>query len=95
MKIKLVLSLVLALLVFTFITQNAEMASVTFLAWSIEISIVLLVFIILGAGIVIGWSLNSYFRFVRNRKRAKILDNEVMSQPMQDVAARGDKDKHE
>ena len=69
MKIKLGISLVLAFLVFLFISQNVEIVRVEFLAWSVEMSLVLLAFIMLGAGIIIGWLLNSYLRFVRNRKQ--------------------------
>lgn len=68
MKIKLGVSLVLAFLAFVFITQNTETVQVRFVAWSIEMSLVLLVFIMLGSGVIIGWLLNSYFRFLRNRK---------------------------
>ncbi len=78
MKVKLVTSLVLALLAFVFITQNTDVVMVNFLSWSVEISIVLLVFIMLGVGIIIGWSLNSYLRFVRNRKRTKGQGNTEM-----------------
>ena len=75
MKIKLGISLVLAFLAFVFISQNAETVRVEFLAWSIEMSLVLLAFILLGAGIIIGWLLNSYLRFVRNRKQVNIQKN--------------------
>ena len=71
MKVKLSISIVLALLAFIFISQNAETVRVDFLAWSVEMSLVLLVFIILGTGVIIGWSLSSYLRFVRNRKQVK------------------------
>ena len=69
MKIKLWISLVLAFLAFIFITQNTEAVNVRFLAWSAEMSLVLLVFIMLGAGVIIGWLLNSYIRYTGNRKR--------------------------
>ena len=91
MKTKLVLSLVLALLVFTFITQNAETVRVAFLAWSIEISIVVLVFIILGIGVIIGWSLSSYLRFVSHRKRSQVQDHKQVNE----ATVQGDKDVHE
>lgn len=71
MKIKLGISIVLAFFVFVFVAQNTETVRVDFLAWSTEMSIVLLVFIMLGTGFIIGWLLNSYLRFTRNRKRAK------------------------
>jgi uncharacterized integral membrane protein len=69
MKIKLGISLALAILVFIFVSQNTDVAQVNFLTWSIEMSLVLLVFIMLGAGIVIGWLLNSYLRFARKRSQ--------------------------
>ena len=71
MKVKLAVSLILALLVFIFITQNTEMVSVVFLAWSVEISRVLLLFIMLGTGVILGWLLHSYVRFSGQRKQAK------------------------
>ena len=91
MKTKLGISIVLALLAFTFITQNTETVKVAFLAWSVEMSLVLLVFIMLGAGVIIGWSLNGYLRFVRNRKRVKAQENTQTSK----VARSGDKEAHE
>ena len=42
-----------------------------FLAWSIDMSLVLLVFIMLIAGVAIGWLLNSYLHFVRRREQHK------------------------
>jgi uncharacterized integral membrane protein len=102
MKIKLGISLVLAFLVFIFISQNTETVRVKFLFWSVEMTIVLLVFIILGIGILIGWLLNSYLRFVRNRKQVKTRDAlqtresaEQEGQEAADVAVQGDKQAHE
>ena len=69
MKIKLVISAILAFLVIIFVSQNTTVVSVTFLAWSLELSLVLLVFIMFWIGMVIGWLLNSYQRFSRTRKR--------------------------
>ncbi|MBE0576940.1 MAG: DUF1049 domain-containing protein [Desulfuromonadales bacterium] len=98
MKIKLGISLVLAFLVFIFISQNTEFVRVEFLSWSVEMTIVLLVFIILGIGIIIGWLLNSYLRFVRNRKQVKtqvaLQAKESAKQEAADVAMQGDKQAH-
>lgn len=98
MKIKLGISIVLALLAFIFITQNTETVKVAFLAWSMEMSLVLLVFIMLGTGIIIGWSLSGYLRFVRNRKRVKTQDNvqtnAAAAPEVTDVALQGDKKAH-
>ncbi len=62
MKIKLWVSLVLAFFAFIFITQNTETTNVSFFIWSVEMSLVMLVFIMLGSGMIIGWLLNSYVR---------------------------------
>jgi len=73
MKVKLALSLILALLAFALVTQNTEVVRVVFLAWSVEMSLVVLILIVLGGGMVIGWALNSYLRYSRNRRREKTL----------------------
>ena len=95
MKTKLGISIVLALLAFLFITQNTETVEVTFLVWSRDLSLVLLVFIMLGAGIIIGWSLSSYLRFARNRKRVKMQENAqtnaAKAPETTDVTMQGDK----
>lgn len=71
MKVKLWISLVLAFFVFIFITQNTEMVDVQFLLWSVEMSIILLVFILFGTGVIIGWLLHSYIRYVMKKSREK------------------------
>ena len=95
MKIKLGISLVLAFLALIFISQNTETVAVAFLAWSVEMSLVLLVFIILFTGIIIGWLLNSYLRFARNRAQSrgqeKIKKEVIATQEADDVAMQGEK----
>jgi len=99
MKIKLGISLVLAFLAFIFISQNGETVTVAFLAWSVEMSLVLLVFIVLFTGIVIGWSLSSYLRFARhraqNRAREKVATEAMTKQKETDVAMQGEKQTDE
>ena len=68
MKIKLIMSLILAFLAFIFIIQNTVPVQVTFLLWSIEMSLVVLLLIMLGAGMIIGWVMCSYLRYVRSRR---------------------------
>ena len=70
MKIKLGISLFLAFFAFLFIAQNTEIVQVNLLFWSAEMSLVLLLFILLGVGMSIGWLLASYLRFARNRTSA-------------------------
>ena len=71
MRIKLAFSLILACLAVTFIVQNTAIVKIDFLAWTLEISLASLVFIMLGTGIVFGWLLNSFIRYSENRRRAK------------------------
>ena len=95
MKIKLGLSLLLAFLAFVFITQNTEPVMVDFMAWSIEMSVALLVFIMLGAGIVIGWMLSSYSRYSRNRKRGKAQSTKVEKQEETVIPVQGEQETDE
>lgn len=71
MNIKLLFSLVLAFLAFIFIFQNASTVQVNFLFWSVEVSHVLLMFIMLGVGVVIGALLSSFLRYRSSHPAAK------------------------
>jgi uncharacterized integral membrane protein len=62
MNIKLIVALVLAGLAVIFIVQNVTVVEVKFLLWSVEISRALLMFLLLAAGIVIGWFLHGHFK---------------------------------
>ena len=63
MNFKLIFALILACLAVIFIIQNAEMAEVRFLVWSIKLSRSLLMFLLLAGGVIIGWFLNSYSKY--------------------------------
>ena len=95
MKTKLGISIVLTVLAFVFITQNIEPVMVDFLAWSIEMSVALLVFIMFGGGIIIGWLLSSYFRYSRNRKRTKAQATEVVKQKETVIQVQGEEETDE
>jgi len=99
MKIKLGISLILAFLAFIFISQNTETVTVEFFAWSVEMSLVLLVFIILFTGIVIGWLLSSYLRFARNRAQSREqerIKTEAITTPAEaEAAMQGEKQANE
>ena len=71
MKIKLAASLLLAFLTVVFIAQNTATVKVAFLVWSVEMSRVLLLFIMLGAGIALGLLLPGLIRFAGQSKREK------------------------
>ena len=71
MKIKIAASLLLAFLTLVFIAQNTATVRVAFLIWSVEMSRVLLLFIMLGAGIALGLLLPGLIRFAGQAKREK------------------------
>lgn len=71
MNVKLISSLILALLAFLFIFQNAAIVQVDFLFWSVEVSLVLLMLLMLGIGLIIGALLSSYLRYRSRRPLPK------------------------
>lgn len=62
MNYKLIISLILAGLAVIFIIQNVTVVKISFLFWSIQMSLALLMFILLVIGIVLGWIFHSYFK---------------------------------
>jgi uncharacterized integral membrane protein len=98
MKVKLGISVILAFLVFLFVTQNTEMVQVDFLSWTLEISLALLVFIMLGFGIIIGWLLNSYLRFTRSRRQEQTAQKDALqaeAEPALDETSEAQEGKEE
>jgi uncharacterized integral membrane protein len=69
MNFKLIAGLTIICLIAIFIIQNIAIVEVRVIFWSIAMSMVLLILILLGIGIVTGWLLNDYFR---HRKRLRI-----------------------
>lgn len=61
MKYKLIISIVLICLIVIFLMQNIAAVEIQFFFWTIAMSHVLLMFIVLALGILIGWLLKSYF----------------------------------
>ena len=62
MKYKLTAVIVLVFLAVVFIVQNAAVVDIKVFFWTISISRILLMFILLIIGIVIGFLFNSYLR---------------------------------
>ena len=60
MNFKLITILILAGLVVLFIIQNVAFVEIQFLFWSMKMSRSLLMFLLLAAGMVMGWFLHSY-----------------------------------
>ena len=94
MKIKFVVSLVLAFFIIIFISQNSETVRVVFLAWSMEMSLILLLFLMLGTGVILGCLLPGLLRFVSQRKQAKSrVSKTVPGQPRHVDAVSGNEKK--
>ena len=71
MKVKLVISIILISITVLFVYLNTDLVSIDYLAGSVDVSLALLVLLAFAAGLTIGWLLNSYLRFSRNRKKSK------------------------
>ena len=67
MKYKLISGIVLFFIMVIFIIQNAATVEIRLIFWTIDISRVLLMLIILLFGIIIGWILNSYIRHMKEQ----------------------------
>lgn len=65
----------LAVLALIFLLQNIAAVSVSFLFWDISMSRAVLIFFSLLIGFVIGWFLNSYLSYRKDKKEVqKIID---------------------
>lgn len=60
MKTKLSLAMALLLTVVIFTLQNTEMISIRFLFWQFSLSRALMLFLVLGVGILLGFLLGTY-----------------------------------
>ena len=60
MNYKLIIGLIAACLVVVFIIQNAAVVEIQIFFWTIAMSRVLLMFIILAIGIIAGWMIKSF-----------------------------------
>jgi len=65
-RTKLTVILVLTGVVLLFTLQNTQVVEVQFLFWKLSMSRVLLIFLLLAVGAILGWVANSAFR---NRSR--------------------------
>ncbi|MFC1891972.1 lipopolysaccharide assembly protein LapA domain-containing protein [Thermodesulfobacteriota bacterium] len=68
MSYKLITGLIAACLVVIFIIQNAAVVEIQIFFWTIAMSRVLLMFIILAIGIIGGWLLKSFTKGFKEEK---------------------------
>lgn len=59
-RIKIIISIVLASLALVFIIQNFAVINIRFFFWTLSISSALLMFSLLLIGLILGWFLHSY-----------------------------------
>ncbi len=60
MNFKLILSVILAGLAVIFIIQNTAVVDIRFLSWTLSMSRLLLFFLLLAIGVILGWLLRGY-----------------------------------
>jgi uncharacterized integral membrane protein len=68
MNFKITLVVILACLALIFVAQNIEVVTVRFLFWEISMSRAILLFFSLLIGFIIGWFLNSYLSYRKDKK---------------------------
>jgi len=71
MNVKLIIGLILAGLAVVFIIQNVAIMKLRFLSWTLSMSGALLMFLILSAGILLGWLLHEIFSRRKSRAHGK------------------------
>jgi lipopolysaccharide assembly protein A len=68
MNFKIILVIILSGLVLIFLAQNIQVVTVSFLFWEISMSRAVLIFFTLLIGFIIGWFLNSYLSYRKDKK---------------------------
>lgn len=71
MSIKLIAALTLMGLVILFVLQNVAVVEIQFLFWSFSIARSLLLFLVMGIGILLGWLLKSFAVMQKKKTRTK------------------------
>jgi uncharacterized integral membrane protein len=74
MNVKLIFGIILACLAVVFTIQNVTSVDLTFLFWTLSMSRVLLMLLILSLGIILGWMLHGSLRRMKSiRLQDKLL----------------------
>ncbi|KFO66912.1 hypothetical protein ER57_14120 [Smithella sp. SCADC] len=70
MNFKIGLVVILVVLALIFVAQNIEVVTVSFLFWEMSMSRAVLIFFTLLIGFIIGWFLNSYMSYRKDKKES-------------------------
>jgi uncharacterized integral membrane protein len=68
MNFKITLVVILVCLALIFVAQNIDIVTVSFVFWEISMSSAVLIFFTLLIGFIIGWFLNSYLSYRKDKK---------------------------
>ena len=68
MNFKISLVVILVCLALIFVAQNIDIVTVSFLFWEISMSRAILLFFSLLIGFIIGWFLNSYLSYRKDKR---------------------------
>jgi uncharacterized integral membrane protein len=74
MNFKITLVVVLVCLALIFVAQNIDIVTVKFLFWEVSMSRAILLFFSLLIGFLIGWFLNSYLSYRKDKKEFQNLN---------------------
>lgn len=76
MNFKIILVIIFSGLVLVFVAQNIDVVTVRFLLWEMSMSRAVLIFFSVLAGFVIGWFLNSYLSYRKDKREYRNIDKE-------------------
>ena len=68
MNFKIILVIILSGFALIFLAQNIQVVTVSFLFWEMSMSRAVLIFFTLLIGFIIGWFLNSYLSYRKDKK---------------------------
>ncbi|MGA2781866.1 MAG: LapA family protein [Smithella sp.] len=74
MNFKIILVIILSGFALIFLAQNIQVVTVSFLFWEMSMSRAVLIFFTLLIGFIIGWFLNSYLSYRKDKKEFQNLD---------------------
>lgn len=76
MNFKIVMVVIFSGLVLAFVAQNIDVVTVRCLFWEMSMSRAVLIFFSVLSGFIIGWFLNSYLSYRRDKREYQNLRNE-------------------
>jgi len=69
MQIRIILTFLLIALSLIFVLQNTQVVGIRFLFWTLTMSRVLLILLVLGIGVLVGWLVHGLIASKKTRRR--------------------------